>query len=189
MQPSFVFTISPIMKHLRLATTLLQTSPRPHHLRSHIQALSLPHQKMSSPPFYTKSTPPQKPSLKLSHSPLSLPYPPSPSYHPSVSLPDRFDGAWAETISNHGGGPSLSSPNKNKNVFVSFIAFRSTSPSITSQAWASFTEKCEKLMLMQWEHEASEGADPEDMRRFFKIAWVEDVDVQQVHVDLGLLRE
>lgn len=44
-------------------------------------------------------------------------------------------------------------------------------------------------MLMQWEHEASEGADPEDMRRFFKIAWVEDVDVQQVHVDLGLLRE
>ncbi|KAH9210774.1 hypothetical protein DL95DRAFT_393136, partial [Leptodontidium sp. 2 PMI_412] len=144
---------------------------------------------MSSPPFYTKSTPSQKPSLKLSHSPLSLPYRPSPSYHPSVSLPDRFDGAWAETISNHGGGPSLSSPNKNKNVFVSFIAFRCTSPSITSQAWASFTEKCEKLMLMQWEHEASEGADPEDMRRFFKIAWVEDVDVQQVHVDLGLLRE
>ncbi|TVY47218.1 hypothetical protein LOCC1_G002407 [Lachnellula occidentalis] len=54
----------------------------------------------------------------------------------------------------------------------------------------SFKEKCEKLMLMQWEHEASEGADPEDMRKFFKIAWVEDVDVdlQQVPVDLRLLR-
>jgi hypothetical protein len=43
-------------------------------------------------------------------------------------------------------------------------------------------------MLMQWEHEASKGADPDDMRSYFIIAWVEDVDVLKGTVDLRLLR-
>jgi hypothetical protein len=72
---------------------------------------------------------------------------------------------------------------------VSLVAFRCTSPSIDSQTWASFTEKCEKLMLMQWEHEASKGADPDDMRRYFKIAWVEHIDIQHGPVDLSLMRQ
>lgn len=40
--------------------------------------------------------------------------------------------------------------------------------------WREFKSKFEKLMLMQWEHEASEGADPCQSRKYFKVFWVED---------------
>jgi hypothetical protein len=165
------------MKRLNLTPFIYRTSSHcSRRLSLRLQRPSLPHQKMSS----TKSP---QPPFKLTHTPLTLPSTPSPSYPPPVPLFNRFDGAWAETISNHGGGPSSSS---SQNTFVSFIAFRCTSPSIPAEMWEKFKERCEKLMLMQWEHEAAEGADPEDMRRFFKVGWVEDV--QDVHVDLGLLR-
>jgi hypothetical protein len=187
------------MKRLRLVTLSHQASCRPRYLRSIPHALFSHRQKMSSPAFHTGSPPPQPHakkddqtptfSYKLSHSPLSLPSTPSPSYDPSVPIFDRCGGAWAKDICSHGGGEYSYYPSsKNERVFISFIAFRCTSPLITSQAWVIFTEKFEKLMLMRWELEASEGADPDDCRRYFKMVWVEDIGGLQVPVDLGFLR-
>ncbi|CZR52719.1 uncharacterized protein PAC_02596 [Phialocephala subalpina] len=140
-----------------------------------------PRQLPISTPFGRAQSRSQINSIRWS--PVVLTPPPgSPEYPPTTHWSDRYDGEWTE----EGGGVGPDG----KIHLVGLIAFRCTETECSEARWEEFKKKFEKLMLIQWEHEGSEGADPGDTRKYFKIFWVEEKEVLEGKqgVDLTLLR-
>ncbi|KAF8851535.1 hypothetical protein BDZ45DRAFT_730817 [Acephala macrosclerotiorum] len=96
-------------------------------------------------------------------------YPPLSADSPEKSYDDEAN--WAIALSSEGGagiGPT------GEASCAGFLAYRCTYANCPDARWEDFKIAFEKLMLMQWEDDASRGYDPDEMRKFFKIFWVED---------------